>query len=547
MRRYSKMFFVMIFGSLMSQSLMAENLCPLDYPFNPTSEKNPFHLSLSEKARKSFNLSKGAIRSLVKNSPKYATMDERIRSKISRNSKNFYQLDWDYVSLYWDKDKGVSIVGTVNSPSAIYVNRTRFNGPEDMAHELARTEPINMRTNRPYFELTPELLIKLEEQTNTKLTQEQKDLLRDYASVLNENFHYFFGEPFFVFQDVINELDKSELIGRFFPNKLYMKKGQEYFVPSVEQERNFLYLKLIGTLSASKQKEVIQQLFRLPEDKTIRENLLNDTERLLTEFGMKKYEKTVVKIVKELKKENLNEKKETALLKKLLPIIDKSRFKYDLYSRYLQPREDTLEQIMLLVDDKNQKVAEQIQYDIERVAEIHKNKMKIGSVLGRPLYNYDKVMRQFSVASSNCQGRGESKILLADGNYDTVYYSNATQANLVIIFNSRYAQLGKVGVSFSQLVQDIQTYAKEQKVDLSDINNNSTAFGQAMYLLSKQASTACVQVLQDEYTKEVIKFTGLRLDDKRSMAEKIKLKPFNSQMLVDKKVRKQRENKELER
>ena len=173
--------------------------------------------------------------------------------------------------------------------------------------------------------------------------------------------------------------------------------------------------------------------------------------------------------------------------------------------------------------------------------------MKIGSVLGRPLYNYDKVMRQFSVASSNCQGRGESKILLADGNYDTVYYSNATQANLVIIFNSRYAQLGKVGVSFSQLVQDIQTYAKEQKVDLSDINNNSTAFGQAMYLLSKQASTACVQVLQDEYTKEVIKFTGLRLDDKRSMAEKIKLKPFNSQMLVDKKVRKQRENKELER
>lgn len=547
MRKYSKMFFVMIMGTLMSQSLMAEVLHPIDYSFNPTAEKNPAQLLLSEKARKKFNMSKGAIRSAMKSSPDWENMDERLRSKLSKNMKNFYQIDWDYCSLYWDKDKGISVVSTVNQPSRIYFNRTRFNGPEDMAFELARTLPINEKTNRPYFDLTPELLVKLEEQTGTKLTPEQKDWLSAYASVLNENFHYFYGEPFFMFQDVMDEVDKSELIGRFYPNKLFLKAEQELFVPTVEQERNFLYLKLIETMSESKQDEVLKMLIGLPEDKEMRKVLLDDTERLLTEPGMKKYKKTVEKIVKELKKNNLDARKEKVLLNKLFPIMKKSRFKYDLFARYMQTTPDALGQIMPFVSEKHQGLVKQVKSDLDRIDEIYANKIKIGSVLGRPLYNYDRVMKNFSLMSSNCHGKGESRVTLPGNVQDTVLYSNATRGSLVLILNSRYTQLANVGVSFLQMTEDINTLAKEQGVDMTNPQNNRTAFKQAIYMLSSQAIDACNQVMDHKYTKEVIQYNVTDFGEERRMSEKIKLKPFNVRTITNHKTPMQCEIKEMER
>lgn len=547
MRNYGKMIFVMILGTLMSQSLMAEVIHPIDYPFNPTAEKNPFHLTFSAQTRKKFNMSKGAIRTAMKNSPDWANMDERIRSKISKNMKNFYQLHWDYLSLYWDKEKGISIVATVKQPSRIYLNRTRFNGPEDMAFEFSRTQPINAKTKRPYFELTPELLVKLEEETGTQLTQEQKNWLSDYASVLNENFHYFYGESFFAFQDVIGEVDKSELIGRFYPNKLFLKEEQELFVPTVDQERNFLYLKLIATMSEQKQAEVLKMLIGLPQNKEERETLLNDTERLLTEYGMKKHEKTVTKIVKELKKNNLDDRKEQILLNKLFSIIEKSRFKYVLYSRYMQTSTDTLEQIMPYVSDRNQKLAEQVRHDLERVDEIHANKKKIGAVIGRPLYHYDKVMKDFSVDSSNCVGQGESRILLPGKVYDMVPYANATRREIVMVLNARASHYSKIFDCFVDMMNDVYHFAQEKGADMDALQNNDTAFEKAVYLLSAQAIGACHQIVNDDYTKVVASHNNVKYDDARSLAEKIKLKPFNAHSVIRNKIPNQGKTKELQR
>ncbi len=524
---------------LITQPLMAEVVFPVDYPFNPTTtEEIPAALRIPKRIlQKSTN----HIYNALKNSPDWIDLNKELKAKILKNRNNFAQVSFDMYSFYWDKENGVHIVGGGLKSPSIHFQRTKLNYPEDMAFELQRTAAINKNTKRPYFELTPQFLQTLETQTNTQLSTEQRHWLNDYAAVLNENFHFFYGERFFWFHDVIKEVEYRNLMGRYYPIKFFLRAEQELFIPSVEQEANFLYLKLIDVLPKKQQIEVLKKLVDLPKDKKTREKLLNDTERLLTEPGMKKYSKVVVNAVKELKNHRLPTVRKQVLLHSLLPIIEKSRFKYELHSRYIHPSPDTLKYITKLLPDNHKALAQQVSHDLERIDEIYENKMEIGMIIGRPVYNLDKVFvnRPCTLLGSMCHGFTTTRVLLPDIGAIEVASPDAHKAGDINILNARSSQMEQIGPCFLEMMKDIDYLAKEHHVYLDDIHANKTAFSLAMAHLSCQAIAACHQVLESDYAnnflfKENIEFMmsksgrhGTDIGKERSLAEAIPLKPYD--------------------
>lgn len=538
---FNKLAKVLTTTFLITQPSMADVVYPVDYPFNPTSEKLPIYLTLSKKTQQKFEAASPThIYKVITNSRDWEKLDKELRSKVLKNKKNFAQVDFEIYSLYWDKENGIHILAAGLERPTIHFQRTMLNRPEDMAFELQRTAAINKKTNRPYFELTPQFLRTLEKQTNNKLTTEQRDWLTDYASVLNENFHFFYGERFFWFHDVIKEVNKRNLMGRYFPRKFFLRAEQELFIPSIKQETNFLYLKLINTLPQKEQANILKSLIDLPSDNQERINLLNDTERLLTEPGMKKHSKQVTLLIKALKREDLDTKQRKSLLANLLPIIQQSRFKYDLYSRYIQTTPRTLEKIISLVPANHKTLVEQIRHDLARIDEIYENKMKIGTVIGRPVYNLDKVFanRQCTLLNSLCHGATDTRVTLPANGTITVTSPDAGDAGITML-NARSSQLGNIGPSFIEMIKDIDFLAKEHDVCLDDIHKNKTAFTLAMAHLSCQAINACYQVLESDYAcnflyKENIELImsksgkhGIDIGKERSLAEAIQLQPYD--------------------
>ena len=86
---FNKLAKVLTTTFLITQPSMADVVYPVDYPFNPTSEKIPVYLTLSKKTQQKFEAASPThIYKVIKNSRDWENLDKELRSKVLKNKKN---------------------------------------------------------------------------------------------------------------------------------------------------------------------------------------------------------------------------------------------------------------------------------------------------------------------------------------------------------------------------------------------------------------------------------------------------------------------------
>lgn len=230
----------------MMQTVSAKEV--LSAKFAPTTV-----LTDSDKVIKSAYLKKGAqldktpddIYALVKNSPDYKTMHPTLKGWVEKNKGNFFQISPDDFILYRDADVGVEISFVVNSEtgeSALYFNRRHFKSPEDAAWEYKQTPAINPQTKKPWIEFGEQEMQQILDETKQEISLEDKVFLTDLLSILNENFHFYYGEEFVLLKGKIQ--DKSNLLGKYQPFKMLVYDFFDDFLPAESEQKRALSQKL---------------------------------------------------------------------------------------------------------------------------------------------------------------------------------------------------------------------------------------------------------------------------------------------------------------
>ena len=444
-----------------------------------------------------------------------ARMDARILDKVIRNKKNYFLADpIDGGSVvYWDEGAGLIIT---HLPAAnlycFLVGRTKINGPVDYVFEMPRTSAVNKKTKKPYFGLSEEMLTDLEINTGTKLSAEERDWLYAYMAVLNENFHFFYGEPL---ADISHfwmpGQSAAHLLGRFVPTRAFLQTDSNKVVKTIRQEYISLCLRLFDALPPHVQKDVFNQLAALPEDSTEREKLLDDTARRLIASLPDNREQKIERLVKELKNSRLSYGGMEIEFAKWQELILESAFRDDLMCEYIPPDADALLAIAPHLKPKDQPLLAEVKAQIDRLQTIYLHKNQIGSMIGRPVYDIDKALKSrkigaFAVSAGTCMllknGFIDGCTMLESDRYINMMmlchpYTGSCPGPYVAYFKG--AQL-RNHMDLQYMHNLIVGKVLPHKGVSPDAEKNTTAFTQAAFALSMQYY-ATVRELFDELGK----------------------------------------------
>lgn len=248
MKKYSQLALWSIFSVLMIQSLSAKEVLSADFaPTTVHTESDERiirnNLALGEKLDKT----PAEIYEMVKESPDYKTMHPKLKEWVDKNRDNFFQIDPTYFILYRDSDVGAEIGLYIRPQSKVkdlFFNRVYFKNQEDSAWQYSQTPAINPKTKKPWFPFEKSDVQRIEKATKQKFSKEDASYLMDLLSILNENFHFYYGEKFVSLKGRIKDKDKETLMGKYYPLKILAYGAFDEFLPPESEQKRELSTKL---------------------------------------------------------------------------------------------------------------------------------------------------------------------------------------------------------------------------------------------------------------------------------------------------------------
>ncbi|MBT9449444.1 hypothetical protein ICN84_05065 [Akkermansia glycaniphila] len=246
MKKYSQLALWSIFSVLMIQSLSAKEVLSAD--FKPTTvllESDEIVIQKNLARGEKLDKTNDDIYSIVKDGSDYKTMHPKLKEWIDKNKDNFKQISPEHFVLYRDDDVGAELNVNFNPTTkkrSIYFNRVYFKNPEDSAWQYTQTPAINPKTKKPWFPFEKSDVQRIEKVTKQKFSKEDASYLIDLLSILNENFHFYYGEEFVSLKGKIK--DKSTLMGKYHPLKVLAYGAFDEFLPPESEQKRELSTKL---------------------------------------------------------------------------------------------------------------------------------------------------------------------------------------------------------------------------------------------------------------------------------------------------------------
>lgn len=161
------------------------------------------------------------IRQRVTKARMYDEMHPTIREWVDNYRKHYFQDSVKSVVLYNDNQQGIQIrmyhQVSDKEDAFIVFARTRF-FEDDVLWEYKKEPAINPQTGRPWIELSASEL-RTAMRGGKKMDEPDQQFLKDVLSILNENFHYFYGMQL-VDLGRDPEVNPEELIGKIIPQKV---------------------------------------------------------------------------------------------------------------------------------------------------------------------------------------------------------------------------------------------------------------------------------------------------------------------------------------
>lgn len=159
------------------------------------------------------------VRKMYQATRNYEKLHPKIKELIDSNDVNNFRVasgEGDVV-LYGQKNRDFYI-GFEN-----YSGQGRFCliplriYPDSFLFSYKKEEPINPATGKPWIFLSATILKKIQKETQQMLSEDDKQYLKDILSILNENFHYYYGMEF------VSPAERQEytidLVGKLLPRK----------------------------------------------------------------------------------------------------------------------------------------------------------------------------------------------------------------------------------------------------------------------------------------------------------------------------------------
>lgn len=154
-----------------------------------------------------------AMYSRYKKASNYEDVHPAFKALIEQNRKNYREYAGRSL-LYLNEEDGF---GLYETGGTILLYRSRFFG-DDAAWTYQKEPAINPQTDRPWIELSASEL-RAVNRGNKVMDEPDQEFLRDVLSILNENFHYFYGMQLVDLGRDPN-VDPAQLMGKFTPAKI---------------------------------------------------------------------------------------------------------------------------------------------------------------------------------------------------------------------------------------------------------------------------------------------------------------------------------------
>lgn len=156
-----------------------------------------------------------AMYSRYKKATNYEDVHPAFKALIEQNRKNYRDYGGRSL-LYLNEEDGF---GLYETGGTILLYRSRFFG-DDAAWTYQKEPAITPQTDRPWIELSASEL-KTVMRGGKKMDEPDEEFLKDVLSILNENFHYFYGMQLVDLGRDPN-VDPAQLMGKFVPTKFFL-------------------------------------------------------------------------------------------------------------------------------------------------------------------------------------------------------------------------------------------------------------------------------------------------------------------------------------
>lgn len=245
MKKYSQLVLWSIFSVLMVQTISAKEVLSADFdPTTVKTESDERIIQANIRRGEKLDATTDEIYKLLKKSDDYEKMHPILKKWVDQNKENFFQVSPSYYILYRDADVGAEVNFTIGQKDKVllHFNRTYFKSPEDAAFEYKQTPAINPTTKKPWINVDKNEVKRIIQNTKQKFSKEDSAYLTDLLGVLNENFHFYYGEPFVILKG--NVKDKSTLIGKYKPLRVLAYDAFDEFLPPESEQKRELSKKL---------------------------------------------------------------------------------------------------------------------------------------------------------------------------------------------------------------------------------------------------------------------------------------------------------------
>lgn len=235
MNKFKKLISFSLMGMLMTQVVSAKEVLKANY--HPTMEER---LPADNKRLVGGNVTvtRDDVINWLQGLHRYKEMHPKLKKHVDQNKDN-YRIDTNmHYILYRDNDAGYEIVMKhEDDQNFIALNRTYFRDPEDAAWDYKQTSAVNPKTKKPWISLDKKDIQLITKNTQQKLSEDDKAYLKDLLSILNENFHFLYGEKFVTMDNV---KDPYEVLGKYQPPRLLIYDGFDDFLPPESDQKREL-------------------------------------------------------------------------------------------------------------------------------------------------------------------------------------------------------------------------------------------------------------------------------------------------------------------
>lgn len=206
MKCKSLLLLLSVMWAVCSSTLEARDLLACEY--NPSKRTVSGRLGTRKR-------SVPAMYSRYKKASNYEDVHPAFKALIEQNCKNYRDYGGRSL-LYLNEEDGF---GLYETGGTILLYRSRFFG-DDAAWTYQKEPAINPQTDRPWIELSASEL-KTVMRGSKKMDEPDQEFLKDLLSILNENFHYFYGMQLVDLGRDPN-VDPAQLMGKFVPTKFFL-------------------------------------------------------------------------------------------------------------------------------------------------------------------------------------------------------------------------------------------------------------------------------------------------------------------------------------